>query len=509
MRLRFCTSVPGLAIAFFASLILCLYLGRSGGAPLPVANPSLKATKTRLVKPSSHDKIAQRISPPLVSPVAADLKPLPPPTVSKTDPVLSAMQSAMRFAARVRAARDLSVGRQITEGRRLLKARSGEDRALGGILLFFNGELDWEVSDAIAKDTNLLVPLAVLDWIRDFGSDEQVVTFSQALAAREIPEEELTAYLTSSASSIAGGRSALELLLRRQDEETVADALEPVILASGASYDVREQALFKILEPENKQTGLELLDQLASNEENGESLLAQSLAKWKELAHLSDPDDEEVPYKVWDTPLRELTNLAENDLGLAVRTMANYLEYGLRRDDPDFEPVVEEGAYEVAKAFLDRANATRDALLSEEADALDRLSVSIERLVSYDPAFVTDENEFDPDFDEEIDVEILDAEDAYLADLLAEDDVGDDEVEEEDEDPPGVSDEDDTEEEESDGDEDADDDRDEDTEDEEAETGDEDADDEEDLEGEDAGDDEDAEEEDADETDSADGEAQP
>jgi hypothetical protein len=158
------------------------------------------------------------------------------------------------------------------------------------------------------------------------------------------------------------------------------------------------------------------------------------------MAHLSDPDDEEVPYKVWDTPIRELSFLADSDLGLAVRTVANYLEYGLRRDDPDFEPVVEEGAYETAKTLLDRALASRETLLPEEADALDRLSANVERLINYDPAFVVDENESDPDFDEEVDVEILDAEDAYLADLLAEDE--EDEEDEDEDDPPGVQDDD-------------------------------------------------------------------
>ena len=367
---------------------------------------------------------------------AAAVKPLAVKTAAPNDPTLSSMRPSMRFAARLRKLRELPDGRQIAEGRRLLKARSAEDRALGGVLLFLNQELDWNASAAVAKDGNLLVPLAVFDWIRDFGSDDEVATFYEALGAREISDEELTAFLETSASQVAGGRSALDLLLARNDEETVSDALEPVVLSPGVAYDVREQALFKLLEPENKASTLELLEKLTSGQRDGESLLAESLAKWTTMAHLSDPDDEEVPYKVWDTPIRELSFLAESELGLAVRTMANYLEYGLRRDDPDFEPVVEEGAYETAKTLLDRALASRETLLPEEEDALDRLSANVERLVSYDPAFVVDENEFSDDFDEEVDVEILDAEDAYLADLLAEDDVGDED--EEDDNPPGV-----------------------------------------------------------------------
>ncbi len=348
----------------------------------------------------------------------------------------------MRFASRVREAREWDVPRQVSEGRRLLKARAAENRALGGILLFLNGELDWESSAAVAKDDKLIVPLAVFDWIRDFGTEEEAAAFSSALQARDIPDDELVAWLETSASMFAGGRSALDLLLGRHDEETVATALEPVILAPGVAYDVREEALFKLLEPENKVAGLNLLGKLAENETDTGSILFQSLTKWTSFAHLSDAEDEEVPYKVWDTPIRGLTHLAESDMGLAVRSLANYLEYGLHRDNPAFEPVVEEGSYQIAKAFLDRARTESGSLCPEEADALDRLETCVERLVSYDPAFVTEENESAEDADEEIDVEILDAEDAYLAALLAADNDDEDGVESDEEEDDGEEDED-------------------------------------------------------------------
>jgi len=102
--------------------------------------------------------------------------------------------------------------------------------------------------------------------------------------------------------------------------------------------------------------------------------------------------------------------------------MANYLEYGLRRDDPDFEPVVEEGSWEAAKAFLDRALSMRGSLAPEEADALDRLAANLDRLKAYDPAFAPDIDEDAPPSpyadDEEVDPEILAEEDSALADEL-------------------------------------------------------------------------------------------
>ncbi len=429
------------AIAFGCMLVVCLVLGRRGGgatldAAMPEATKTLRRAQVVSRMPGKTNAGVDAGDRAYTATNAAAVRPLAVKTAAPNDPALVSMRSAMRFAARLLRLRERDVGRQVAEGRRLLKSRSAEDRALGGILLFLNQDLDWNASAAIAKDDDVLVPLSVFDWIRDFGSDEEVATFSEALGAREIADEELIAFLQSSASQVAGGRSALDLLLARNDEETVSDALESVILAQGVAYDVREQALFKLLEPENKSSALELLEKLTAEQKDGESLLAESFAKWTGMAHLSDPDDEEVPYKVWNTPIRELSFLADSGLGLAVRTMANYLEYGLRRDDPDFEPVVEEGAYETAKTLLDRALAARETLLPEEADALDRLSANVERLINYDPAFVIDENESDPDFDEEVDVEILDAEDAYLADLLAADE--EDEEDEEDDDPPGV-----------------------------------------------------------------------
>lgn len=414
-----------------------------------------------------------------------------------SDATLASMSPLMRFSARVWEARGLSPEMQIREARKMLKSKSAEERALGAVLLFFNQALDGDAERAIAKDASLAVPLTLLDWMKDFGDDEDGVTLKALLGERDISDAELVDYLKGSASAVGGGRSALDLIVPRHDEETVGDVLGPVVASKDAAYDVREQALFKLLEPETKAEGLEVLDKLLAEAGNGEdSLWVQSLAKWKEFSGLRMDDDEEdegaeeeeepedeadddadeteeiddadadgddgetedesgeeaddgpdegeeeeedVPYKVWDTPVKGLSFLADSEIGLTVRCLANYLEYGLRRDDPDFEPVVEEGSYEIAKAFFERALEKIDSLLPEEAEALDRLAASIDRLAEYDPAFVIDDED-DPDADEEIDVEILDEEDRRLADLLDEEDEG--EEEEEDDDPEAAEDDD-------------------------------------------------------------------
>ena len=373
--------------------------------------------------------------------------------VAASDPTLRSLQPELAFANRIRQLRTLAPSAQVAKGRELLSSSSPEDRALGGVLLFLNNSLNDRLAQFVADDRSITVPLVVFDWIRDFGADDEIEAFAALLGDRDISTEDLVAYASESAAQPGGGRSALDLLIPRFDEEELEEGLLPVASAKGASYDVREQALFKLFEPEFKNSGLEALEALSAGVSGGDAtLMSEAAAKWAELAHLSDAENEEVPYKVWDTPLRDVTFMAGSDSGLSVRDMANYLEYGLRRDDPDFEPVIEEGTWQAAKDFLDRALSARASLLPEDAEALDRITASLDRLKAFDPAFAPGADEDDPLADEVISDEILNAEDFYVAEYLTADEEGEDPDEEED--PPGVSD--DDEDDESDDDEDQD-----------------------------------------------------
>ena len=356
-----------------------------------------------------------------------------------SDPLLAALGPEMRFRDRVREARKMAPSRQVAEGRRLLSSGNAEDRALGGILLFLNRALSPRDLRAVVEDGTLPVPLAVADWVRDFGSGDEIAAYAAALAERDISTEELVAFLAESASAPGGGRSALDLLLPRFGEEELAEGLAEIIAAPGVSPDALEQAVFKLLEPENRVFALDVLQAAAARAREGD-LLAESLCKWIDMARGAAAEDGDVPYKVWDTPLRDLSFLAGSDAGLAVRTMANYLEYGLRRDDPLFEPVVEEGTWETAREFLEYAVSVRDELLPEERDALERLAANLDRIKAYDPAFAPDTDEDAPPSpyadDEEVPAEILDEEDSALADrLFAEENAG-----KEDEEPEGEDD---------------------------------------------------------------------
>ena len=359
----------------------------------------------------------------------------PPAPVRDDDPLLAALQPQMRFNERVRQASQLPASRQIADARRYLESDSPEDRALGGVLLFLNGQLANRDLAAIVGDGQLFVPLTVFDWVRDFGADDEIASYADALGERDISEEELAAFLADSASLPGGGRSALDLYLPRLDEEFLAEALSEVVSSPGVSPDVLEQAVFKLVEPENRVFALDVL-QAAAARAGEESLLVDNLCKWIDMARLATNDEEAVEYKVWDTPLQDISFLAGSDAGLAVRTMANYLEYGLRRDDPDFEPVVEEGSWEVARDFLDYAVSVRDCFPPEDQDAISRLAANLDRLKAYDPAFAPDTDDDAPPSpyadDEEVDMEILYEEDSALADRLFAEENADSEAPEED-----------------------------------------------------------------------------
>jgi hypothetical protein len=398
--------------------------------PPPPAGTVALRPSTSLPPPSPRK--AGKAGPPAATPAVREHA--PPEPVRDGDPLLAAFRPQMRFNERVRQASLLPASRQVSDARHLLGSDSAEDRALGGVLLFLNGQLTGRDLASVVQDDRLLVPLTVFDWVRDFGADGEIAFFAESLGERDISTEELAAFLADSASAPGGGRSALDLLLPRFDEESLAPELAEIIAAPGVAPDVLEQAVFKLVEPENRVFALDVLQAAAGRAGEG-YLLAENICKWIDMARLAASEDGEVDYKVWDTPLRDITFLADSDAGLAVRTMANYLEYGIRRDDPAFEPVVEEGSWETAREFLEYAVSVRDELLPEERDALERLAANLDRLKAYDPAFAPDTDEDAPPSpyadDEEVDAEILDEEDSALADkLFAEDDSEPEEPEE-------------------------------------------------------------------------------
>ena len=310
-----------------------------------------------------------------------------PPELRDNDPAIAALEPERAFSETVWEALAGTREELRADGARLLASENAEDRALGGVLLFFGEALDGEVLDFVAADPDPLVPLSVLDWVRDFGTDDQIDSVRRSLASRGMASDDLLAFAERSAGLVGGGRSALDLYLAGFGEgEVPAEGLARLVASPEASYDVREQALFKLLEPETRPTGEAALRAFADGfaEDDG-GLLPFAARKLSDLALVSNPDGDDE--KVWDAEAPVVFFLSQAEGGLQARDLANYLEYALRRDDPEFPPIVELGTWEFANDFLLSARDRPGDLPASAIDALDRIASSLDRLVEYDPAF--------------------------------------------------------------------------------------------------------------------------
>ena len=315
-----------------------------------------------------------------------DEAPLEEP-IPDDDPALATMGNESEFAelawSIVESPSD-DVEKQISSR---LESENPADRALAGVLAFLTDTLVGNMLDHVVADADPMVPLIVLDWVRDFGTDETILDMRDAMASIGLSQDYLLEVAKSSASTIGGGRSALALWLEGFAGKPVpVKSMADIIASPGVSYDVRAQAFFKLLEPETREEAMKSLDKFTGGltDDTG-VLLSQTAQKWKELSEISNSDGDDE--KTWDAEARVVFYLSQSDSALPARDIANYLEYALRRDDPEFPPIVEEGTWEFANECFDRLSARRDTLPQEEIDALDRIAVSLDRLVEYDPAF--------------------------------------------------------------------------------------------------------------------------
>ena len=364
---------------------------------------------------------------------------VPPEPIPPDDPALVTLENERKFSELVWSLMKSPPDDFEAQRQKWLVSENPADRALAGVLDFLSDSLEGDRLEQVASDQDPLVPLTILDWVRDFGSEEDILALREAIALRDLSQDYLLQVAKSSTSTIGGGRSALDLWLASFDGEPIpSDAVASIITAPDASYDVRAQAFFKLLEPETREAALKSLDKFAGELTDASGvLLSQTARKWKELSEISNADGDDE--KIWDAEAPVVFFLSQSDSALPARDLANYLEYALRRDDPEFPPIVEEGTWEFANECFDRLSAQRDTLSKEELDALDRIAVSLDRLVEYDPAFnpfetVEDDGD-EPDEDDgedEADDDEDDADDVDDADEEADgaDDEADDEEDE-------------------------------------------------------------------------------
>ena len=311
----------------------------------------------------------------------------PPVPIPPDDPALATMDNEGKFSELVWSLMESPPEDFEEQREKWIVSDNPADRALAGVLDFLSDALEGEALARIASDQDPLVPLTVFDWVRDFGIDENILAFREALAARGLSSEYLLQVAGESASSIGGGRSALDLWLAGFADDTIpVESLASLVTGPDVSYDVRAQAFFKLLEPETREAALNSLRNFTAGLDGASGvLLPQTSVKWKELSEISNSDGDDE--KIWDSESTVVFYLTQSESALPARDLANYLEYALRRDDPEFPPIIEEGTWEFANEFFERLSANRDNLSAEALDALDRIAVSLDRLVEYDPAF--------------------------------------------------------------------------------------------------------------------------
>ena len=366
--------------------------GRPHVRPASVYKPTTRPHR-KAVRPALPPRVVEEAGPAetdaeVAEPADEDSAVLDDPPIADGDPALATMAAERDFSALVWASLEESDEVLAMVGLAYLESKEPSKRALGGVMLFFADALDGETVEKIVNDEDVAVPLTVFDWVRDFGEGEDVDQFRDAIRSRNISASALFDFAAKSASTFGGGRSALDLWLACFDEENpvpVGD-LANLVSAPDVSYDVREQALFKLLEPETRSAGLAALETFTSAiPEDSQDLRGQIARKLRDLTQVSNPDGDKC--KVWDSEAVVVVYLADAGGALPARDLANYLEYALRRDDPEFPPIIEEGTWEFANEFLEKMLPEAETLLPEELDALDRIAASVERLVEYDPAF--------------------------------------------------------------------------------------------------------------------------
>lgn len=307
--------------------------------------------------------------------------------VPDNDPELLAMSAEKDFSAKVWGKLQTEDPAEVLrQGAALLASSVPEDRAMGGVLLFMSDALDDNTLDAILADGDISVPLTLLDWIRDFGTEDGAAAVAERLLSQGVSRDDLHAYAKESRGTFGGGRSALDLWLRDYAEDgSDGQALAALVTSDGASYDVRAQGLFKLLEPETKQLGDEALAAISDGATGGESILLEQFAdKVSRLAEIADEGDD---CKIWDSQSPVVYFLTQDESAMPARDLANYLEYALRRDDQEVMPNIEEGTWEFANDYFETTRAAAEAITSDDVDALDRIACALDRLVDYDPAF--------------------------------------------------------------------------------------------------------------------------
>ncbi len=264
-------------------------------------------------------------------------------------------------------------------GRPMLTSTNPTLRALGGVLLSKANALDEAALRQLVADEDLAVPFLVMEWIRDYGSAEQIAAFAEALAARDLPADQLADALLEGHFAVGGGRAALDQLAAMLPPEDREDALRQIAEESELAYDVRMRSLLVLGESAAADSYRETLDDLRNSAAEEDEIWREALARLEERCY-DDEGAELLPANQITT--RDLYQILFNDYPHMVRDVALYLEDRLL--NPDLE--IESGSAELVGNFLKEFPESNRDWNVEDEEVLVRLNALQVRLADREHA---------------------------------------------------------------------------------------------------------------------------
>ena len=264
-------------------------------------------------------------------------------------------------------------------GRPMLSSTNPTLRALGGVLLSKANALDEAALRQLVADEDLAVPFLVMEWIRDYGSAEQIAAFAEALAAREIPADQLADAISDGNFAVGGGRVALDRLVAELPPEDRPDALLQIAEEPELAYDVRMRSLLVLGESAEADSYREALNELRNSAVDEEEIWKEALARLEERIY----DDEGLALLPANRiTTRDLYQILFNDYPNMVRDVALYLEDRLL--NPAVE--IERGSAELVGNFLKEFPESNRDWNVEDEEVLVRLNALQVRLADREHA---------------------------------------------------------------------------------------------------------------------------
>lgn len=264
-------------------------------------------------------------------------------------------------------------------GRPMLTSTNPTLRALGGVLLSKANALDEAALRQLVADEDLAVPFLVMEWIRDYGSAEQIAAFANALADRDVPVDQLADALLEGHFAVGGGRAALDQLAAELPPEDREEALRQIAEEPELAYDVRMRSLLVLGESAAADSYRETLDDLRNSAAEEDEIWREALARLEERSY----DDEGIDLLPANRiTTRDLYQILFNDYPHMVRDVALYLEDRLL--NPDLE--IESGSAELVGNFLKEFPESNRDWNVEDEEVLVRLNALQVRLADREHA---------------------------------------------------------------------------------------------------------------------------